>query len=320
MHQQQTDHVAIARQVISSEVDGLKKLIDTLDSTFDRVVNICLKTEGRIIVSGVGKSGIIGHKVAATLSSTGTPAFFVHANEASHGDLGMITTKDTLLLLSNSGQTAELNDLIYYAKRFQIPLVAIVGNADSILAHAATHALVLPEVEEASSIAAPTTSTTMMLALGDALAVALQQAKHFTSTDFLVFHPGGKLGAMFTTVGNIMRTGADIPLTKPDAPMSEVLVEMTAKTLGCVGVSADSKQILGIITDGDLRRHMTPDLLQRHAQEIMTPNPKTISSDILCAEALNRMETSSITSLFVVDDGSLVGILHIHDCLKAGVA
>ena len=307
------------KRVLESEIAGLRALEQVLDKPFDDVVEIILGTRGRLIVSGMGKSGHIARKIAATFASTGTPAYFVHPGEASHGDLGMITELDALLLLSNSGETAELQDMIAYAKRFSIPLMAMVRRKTSMLVEASDVALVLPDVPEASPINAPTTSTTMMLALGDALAVAVLERRGFTPEDFHTLHPGGKLGKAFIHVKNLMHGEDAVPLVGKDEAMSKVLITITTKAFGCAGVVDEKGQLLGIITDGDLRRHMAPDLLNKRAGEVMTLKPATVTPTTLAAEALGVMNSKSITSLLVVDAGKPVGILHIHDCLRAGV-
>ena len=275
--------------------------------------------KGRVIVSGMGKSGHIARKIAATMASTGTPAHFVHPAEASHGDLGMITKDDAVLALSNSGETAELSDMVNYCKRFGITLIAMVRRKGSMLVEAADIAMVLPEIPEASPTDAPTTSTTMMLALGDALAIALLERKGFTRDDFGVFHPGGKLGKAFIRVADLMLSGDQLPLVVEAAPMREVLLVMTAKTFGVAGVLDSKGNLAGIITDGDLRRHMQPDLLEKKAAAVMSKNPVSIRPQALAAEALGIMNERSITSIFAVDNGKPVGIVHIHDCLRAGV-
>ena len=269
----------------------------------------------------MGKSGHIGRKIAATLASTGTPAFFVHPSEASHGDLGMITRTDSLFMMSNSGETTELSDLVAYAARFTIPLIGITSVADSALARAADAALILPDAPEACPMGlAPTTSTTMMLALGDALAVALLERRKFSPADFHALHPGGKLGRRLLKVSEIMHGGGELPLISPDVAMAEALIEMTAKRFGCVGIVDGTGEFLGIITDGDLRRHMDPGLLGRRAGDVMTRSPATIGRDALASEALAIMNDRAITNLFVIEGRRPVGILHIHDCLRAGVA
>lgn len=311
----------IGRRLILQEIKGLEAVHASLGKQFDEAVGHIQALKGRLIVSGMGKSGHIARKIAATFASTGTPAYFVHPAEASHGDLGMITEQDVLLLLSNSGETVELRDMIAYAKRFSIYLIAMVRREPSTLGSAANLALVLPDVAEASPVNAPTTSTTMMLALGDALAMAVLERKGFSVRDFHTFHPGGKLGKAFIRVEDIMHKGAQVPLVHEDDPMSKVLLEITAKSFGCAGVLSGDGTLAGVITDGDLRRHMSPDLVNLKAGQVMTRSPVSISPDILAAEALNIMNNDKkpVTSLFVVQMGKPVGILHVHDCLRAGV-
>ncbi len=313
--------LTIARQVLATEADALRRLADSLDERFDAAVEQLAGVTGRVIVSGMGKSGHVARKIAATLASTGTPAFFVHPAEASHGDLGMITAQDAVLCLSNSGETPELTDVVTYARRFAIPLIAIVGRAGKSLQAAADITLVLPTAPEACPMGlAPTTSTTMMMALGDALAVALLERRGFSADDYRVFHPGGKLGRRLVKVGDLMHPGGEMPLIGADRPMSEALLVMTAKTFGCVGVVDAGGSLIGIVTDGDLRRHMDPDLLHRRVVDIMTREPKTIRPGALAAEALGRMNSGNITCLFVTEAGRPVGIVRMHDCLRAGVA
>jgi arabinose-5-phosphate isomerase len=315
----QAQDIAHGRAVLAQEVKGLQALADSLDDHFARAVECMAIIKGRVIVSGMGKSGHIARKIAATLSSTGTPAHFVHPGEASHGDLGMVTPADAVLALSNSGETAELSDLIAYCKRFSIPLIAMARRKESMLVSAADIAMVLPEIPEACPTNAPTTSTTMMLALGDALAVALVERRGFTKEDFSVFHPGGKLGKALLRVSDLMHDGDQLPLVAPDAPMRDVLLVMTAKTFGCAAVVETNGELAGIITDGDLRRHMQSALLDIPARDIMTKKPLTIRPQALAAEALGIMNGKSITSLFVTEDEKPVGIIHIHDCLRAGI-
>ncbi|HTN12398.1 MAG TPA: KpsF/GutQ family sugar-phosphate isomerase [Acetobacteraceae bacterium] len=316
--------IETARAVLATEAEGLHALAAALDHGFTRAVDLLLGATGRVVVSGMGKSGHVGRKIAATLASTGTPALFVHPAEASHGDLGMIVAGDAVLALSNSGETAELADLIAHARRFGLPLVAITGRAGSTLASAASVALVLPAAREACPLGlAPTTSTTMQLALGDALAVALVTRRGFGAADFRKFHPGGKLGAQLRRVRDLMHVGAALPLATPATPMPEALVLMTEKRFGCLGVVNDAGRLVGIMTDGDLRRAMGPDLLTREVAAVMTPSPRTIGPEALAAEALHLMNARErpITALFVVDAaGCPAGILHIHDLLRAGVA
>jgi arabinose-5-phosphate isomerase len=311
------------RRVLRTEAEALVALADTLDGRFEQAVELLVATRGRIVVTGMGKSGHIGRKIAATLASTGTPALYVHPAEASHGDLGMITGDDAVLALSNSGETPELADIVAYTRRFSIPLLAVVGRARSSLVEAADLALVLPPRPEACPMGlAPTTSSTAMLALGDALAVALLERRGFGAREFSLLHPGGKLGKKLVRVEDVMHRGDAVPVVGLDTPMSDVLLEMTAKRLGCVGVVSGLGGLIGIITDGDLRRHMEDGLLGRRAAEIMTPGPKTIRPQALAAEALAMMNQAErpFTVIFVVEGKRPVGALHLHDCLRAGVA
>ncbi|HEY0213066.1 MAG TPA: KpsF/GutQ family sugar-phosphate isomerase [Paenirhodobacter sp.] len=311
------DYLNIARRVIADEETGLRLLASGLDDSFATAVETILRAKGRVIVSGMGKSGHIARKIAATLASTGTPAQFVHPAEASHGDLGMVTRDDVALMLSNSGETPELADMIAHTRRFRIPLIGVASRADSTLLRQADVALVLPKAPEADGRGVvPTTSTTMTLALGDALAMALMQHRQFTPEQFRTFHPGGKLGARLSTVANLMHQ--DVPLVSLDTPMSEALLIMTQKGFGVVGVTDVSGQLAGIVTDGDLRRHMDG-LLSHTAAEVMTRAPRTITPDALAEAAVAVMNEFKITSLFVVRDGHPVGVIHIHDCLRAGV-
>jgi arabinose-5-phosphate isomerase len=313
--------LASARRVLQLEAAGISALVESLDQRFSRALLILEKVTGRVIVTGMGKSGHVARKIAATFASTGTPASFVHPAEASHGDLGMITEHDAVMALSNSGETPELADLVTYAKRFEIPLIAITGRSASTLAKAADVALVLPDSPEACPMGlAPTTSTTVMLALGDAIAVALLERKGFSADDFHLLHPGGKLGRRLLRVAAIMHTGEAVPLARREMAMSEALLVMTAKSFGCVGIVDGDGRLQGIVTDGDLRRHMSNDLLSLTAGEVMTPRPRTIGRDALASEALGLMNSRSITNLFVVEDRRPVGIIHVHDCLRAGVA
>lgn len=293
-----------------------------LGDLFARAVALILAANGRVIVTGMGKSGHVGRKIAATLASTGQPAYFVHPGEASHGDLGMIQQGDVILALSWSGETAELADIITYSRRFQIGLVAITSNSDSALGSEADVCLVLPKSEEACPNGlAPTTSTTMQLALGDALAVALLEAKGFTAQDFRVFHPGGKLGAKLTFVRDMMHRDARVPLVKLGAPMGEAVVEISAKGFGCVGVIDGGGVLVGIVTDGDLRRHMRPDLMAAKVDEIMTRAPRTVTPETLAVEALEMLNSRKISAMLVVDKANHpCGIVHLHDLLRVGVA
>ena len=317
-----TADLAVARRVIRAEIRGLERLANTLDGAFRTAVDTCAAVRGRIIVTGVGKSGHIARKIAATLASTGTPAQFIHPVEASHGDLGMIGSEDAILALSNSGETTELADIIAYSRRFKIPLLAITAGLRSTLSGAADTVLLLPPADEACPMGlAPTTSTTMMMTLGDALALALLERKGFSSADFRVFHPGGRLGRRLLRVRDIMHQGDAIPLAPPAVRMSDALLVMTAKSFGCVGVCDADGCLVGVITDGDLRRHMGDSLLGQPVEAVMNPSPKTISPAALAADALGIMNWFAITSLFVVDEGGHpIGFLHMHDCLRAGVA
>ena len=311
--------LATARGVIAREVEGLNAVAEALGDQFVALVEKIAGLKGRVIVSGMGKSGHIGRKIAATLASTGTLAYFVHPSEASHGDLGMITPDDLVLCLSNSGETHELRDIIAYTRRFSIPLVALVRRKESLLVEAADIAIVLPAVPEATSIGVPTTSTTMMLALGDALAVALMEKKGFSRDDFGVFHPGGKLGAQFIRVANLMHGVDELPLVAMETPMAQAILTMTEKRFGCAGVVDASGALVGIITDGDLRRNMGDGLMEKQAAAVMHKNPATTTPGSLAAEALGTMNMKSITCLFVLEGSMPVGIIHIHDCLRAGV-
>lgn len=314
--------IASARRVLKAEAVALEALADGLGAPFIDAIATLERASGRVIITGMGKSGHVARKIAATLASTGRPSFYVHPAEASHGDLGMITREDAVVALSNSGETPELGDIVAYTRRFDIPLIAMTSKGGSTLAAAADVALVLPPLGEACPMGlAPTTSTTMMLALGDAIAVALLERKGFSAADFRVFHPGGQLGKQLLKVADIMHAGEGMPVVARDAPMAEVLPMMTAKSLGCAGVLSAEGMLEGIITDGDLRRHMASDLLSLTAREVMTRGPKTGRPNMLAAEALGLMNAKAITSLFVVDDrGRPVGVVHVHDLLRAGVA
>lgn len=312
--------IASAHRVLKAEASALEALAESLGTAFIAAIDAVAGASGRVVVSGMGKSGHIARKIAATLASTGTPAFFVHPGEASHGDLGMIMPGDAVVALSNSGETPELSDIVAYTRRFEIPLIGITSRAGSSLAQASDVALILPPVPEACPMGlAPTTSTTLMLALGDALAVALLERKGFTAADFQVFHPGGKLGQRLLKAADLMHGGDGVPLVEPATGMTEVLLVMTRKRLGCAGVVQDGR-LIGIITDGDLRRHLSGDLMAQDARTVMTANPKTVPANMLAAEALRIMNAMSITTLFVVDDGRPVGVLHVHDLLRSGVA
>jgi arabinose-5-phosphate isomerase len=317
---------ASARRSIDTGRAGLSALLAALDNglaaPFAEAVRIVRAARGRVIVSGVGKSGLVGRKIASTLASTGTPAFFVHPAEASHGDLGMITADDVVVALSWSGESAELKSVVEHSRRFRIPLVAMTAESDSALARRADVVLLMPPAVEACPHGlAPTTSTLMQLALGDALAIALLESRGFTAEDFHVLHPGGRLGASLHFVRDIMHAGEAMPLARQGAPMSEAIRMMGEKRLGCVGIVEAGGKLVGIITGGDLRRHLSgPDLLARKVDTVMTRAPKTIPPDMLVGAALDFLNQAKITALFVVENGKPIGIVHMHDFLRTGVA
>ena len=320
-----------ARRVLNHAKDALAAMSESLNGDFVRAIDAILAIRGRVIVSGMGKPGHVARKIAATLASTGTPAHFIHPAEASHGDLGMVTRDDALLMLSNSGETAELSDLITHATRLAIPLIGITSRSESALSQAADIVLLLPKAQEACPMGlAPTTSTTMMLALGDALAVALMERRGFSADQYRDLHPGGALGRALIRVRDIMHKREELPLVSLDAPMHEVILTMTSTKFGIAGYAGvvDKRgELAGIITDGDLRRHLVKggEVLNRPARDLMTANPKTVPPDMLAAEALTLMNTSApkVTYLFVVDPDSEaskpVGFLSVHDCLRAGL-
>lgn len=314
-----------ALRTLALEAGGLASLEvalrDAMAGPFEAAVQALKAAKGRVIVSGIGKSGHVGQKIAATFASTGTPAFFVHPSEASHGDLGMITPDDAILALSWSGETVELKNIIMYSRRFRVPLIALTSGGASALAQQADVVLELPKAKEACPHGlAPTTSTTMMLAIGDCLAIALLEAKGFTAHDFKMFHPGGSLGASLKYVSDLMHAGDRLPLAREGELMSEAIVTMTTKSLGCLGVVDAKGKLTGIITDGDLRRHMGDRLLANRTADIMTKNPKTVGPKMLAAAALEVINSARISAMFVVEKGKPVGIVHIHDLLRAGAA
>lgn len=317
-----------AHRVLELESAALLALSKSLDGNFTTVIETIQamkdKGHGRLIVAGIGKSGHVARKIAATLASTGTPSYYIHPGEASHGDLGMITENDVVILLSNSGENNELIDMISYCKRFHIPLIGMTSNPDSTLAKHSTTPLVMPKMAEASlDVLAPTTSTTMMMALGDAIAIALLERMSLTAEQFKVFHPGGKLGAKLKKVSEFMISGSDLPLVPANTPFSEALIISSEKNLGSMIIVDDQNNLLGIVTDGDLKRHMSPALLGKPVKDIMSENPKTISPDLLAAEALDMMVNgfgSPITSLIIADNGKIVGLIRIQELLRAGIA
>src|SRR3954451_7824917 len=317
--------IGSALRTLETEADGIAALIAAirgdLAQPFVAAVELIAKAKGRLIVTGMGKSGHVGRKIAATLASTGTPAYFVHPGEASHGDLGMITRDDVIMALSWSGETVELKDLIDYSRRFGTGLIAVTAEADSTLAKSADVVLLLPQAREACPHnLAPTTSSLMQLALGDALAVALLESRGFTALEFRSLHPGGRLGAKLKFIRDVMHTGASVPLRPLGSAMADAIVEMTAKGFGCVGITERDGRLAGIITDGDLRRHMRADLLAARVDDVMTRNPKTVSGDQLVSEALELLNSSKITAVIVVENGAPAGMVHLHDLLRAGVA
>ena len=320
----ENNDIKVAKQTIDREIEALKAMEDSLDATLTEVLDILQKTKGRVIVTGMGKSGHIACKIAATMASTGTPAFFLHPGEASHGDLGMITQGDTVIAISNSGESKELCDIIFYCRRFSIPLIGITKNPDSTLAQGCDFVLHLPINREACPIGlAPMSSTTATLVMGDVLAAALMVRRGFTEEDFKIRHPGGKLGSILRHVSDVMHTGDEMPLVSDKALMEDALLVMTSKRLGCVGILDEAGKLTGMITDGDLRRWMSPHLAAEKVVDVMTKNPRTTKESTLIAEAVNIMNNtgSGITNMFVVDENNKpVGIIHIHDCLRAGVS
>ncbi len=317
--------LAAAQRTLELEVAGLGQVSEALrgglGDEFVRAVELMTSARGRVIVTGLGKSGHVGRKIAATFASTGTPSFFVHPSEASHGDLGMITADDCILALSWSGETVELAAIITYSRRFTVPMISITSRRESALAKQSDVVLELPRAKEACPLGlAPTTSTTMQLAMGDCLAVALLEAKGFSASDFKVFHPGGSLGANLRYVTDVMHQGDRLPLARETEPMQSALVTMTAKSFGCLGIVNGAGDLIGVVTDGDLRRHMGEKLLGQTTADVMTRNPKTIAPTMLASAALEMLNSRRITALFVVEGGKPVGIVHVHDLLRLGVA
>lgn len=330
--------ISLARDVLNQQADALRLMAEGLDAAFGGALECLLRIQGRIAVTGMGKSGHVAAKVAATLSSTGSPAYFIHPAEASHGDLGMMSGQDAVLAFSNSGETVELADIILFSARHGMPVIGVTKNADSFLGRHADHVLVLPSVPEACPIGcAPTTSTTLQMALGDAIALGLLDARGFKPEDFRQFHPGGSLGRKLLAVGEIMHTGDELPLVRPDASMADTLCVMTGKGFGCAGIVADGLDgkvgkdgrggepagegaLIGVITDGDLRRHMGPDIFRLPARAVMSAHPFVLTRDCLAAKALGSMQRRKITNAFVVDEGRPVGIVNVHDLLRAGIS
>ena len=320
-----TRTLSSANRTLKTEADGLRALELALSGdlgvAFCGALDLISAASGRVIVTGMGKSGHIGNKIAATLASTGTPAFFVHPAEASHGDLGMVTPNDVILALSWSGETSELQSTVFYSRRFRVPLIAMTSRESSTLAKAADVALVLPKISEACPHGlAPTTSSIIQLALGDALAIALLEGRGFSADDFRAFHPGGSLGAALMRVSEIMHTGDEIPLIAVASPMEDAISEISRKNFGCVGVIDGAGQLAGIITDGDIRRRLADDLMSHTVDDVMTRDPKTVEPTTLLPSALEHLNSASITALFVVEQGKPVGIIHMHDLLRVGAA
>ena len=313
-------HIDIAKSVINNQSIALQVLMEHIPVDFPKLVEAILQLKGRVILVGMGKSGYIAKKIAASLASTGTPSFFIHPGEASHGDLGMITESDLVIMLSNSGETKELFDTVNYCKRYHILIAAITMKEASTLGKNSDYLLLLPTQKESSDIAAPTTSALMTLSLGDALVTALHEARGFTKEDFKLFHPGGKIGANLLKVKDIMRSGDETPIVSPELAFTEAIVIMTEKCLGCVIVTDKNHKILGIVTDGDLRRHLKDDLNHLTAKDVMTVAPQSVSRDILATEALCIMNEKAITVLPVAYEQKLIGVIHLHDILKAGVS
>ncbi len=318
--------IDIAKKVLKIEADAVAALAERLNSTFEKAIDIIFKSKGKVVVTGMGKSGLVGKKIASTLASTGTPAFFMHPAEASHGDIGMVTSDDVIIAISNSGETEELSGLIPFLKRFNVSLIAMTGSLNSTLAKSADVHLDVSVKEEACPLGVvPTASTTAALAMGDAIAIVLLVKRGLKQEDFAFFHPGGNLGKkLFIKVKDLMHTGDALPFVSPETEMAKAVVEISSKRLGVAIVSDTSRKILGILTDGDIRRGIEKwgkEFFDMKAGEVMTKNPKTISEDELAVKALSIMETHSITSLAVPDlDGKAIGVIHLHDILKQGIA
>jgi len=313
--------IKFAKNVISSEIDGLDALIESIDESFLQVISVVENIAGKVVLSGMGKSGYIAQKIAATLSSTGTHAVFLHPAEASHGDLGIISKNDIVILLSNSGETQELNAIINHCKRLNIKIIGVTRNQNSLLYEVSDIKILIPNTPEATNIGVPTTSTTTMLAWGDALAVTLLHKKGFSEEDFRALHPGGNIGVQLMKIKDLMHKGEDIPLIKADSSFSEMILEITRKSFGCVGVIDDYGIFIGIVTDGDLRRNIELDFKKSIVLDFMTQNPLTIDQDVLAIQAFNLMNDNGITNLFIVDDNKKpIGIVHIHDLIRAGIS
>lgn len=309
----------VAKRVISSEASGLKKLSENIPEDFNKIVKFLLSFKGRVILTGIGKSGYIARKIAASFSSTGMPAFYIHPAEASHGDLGMVTRDDLVIMLSNSGETKELFHIIKYCKDFSVKIAAMTMNKNSTLAVNSDFLLIVPEYAEASVIGAPTISSLIMLSLGDALMTALHEERGFSKDNFRIYHPGGSIGANLTKIKNLMRSGDEIPLVHENTSFAETIIIMNKKRLGCTLVVNENQNLVGIITDGDLRRHIDDQLYLKTASDIMTKDPVQIPSEIFAKEVLDLMKSKNITNIPIIDNGIIKGIIHLHDLLRAGV-
>ncbi|WP_375359499.1 SIS domain-containing protein [Candidatus Tisiphia endosymbiont of Neophilaenus lineatus] len=313
-------HCDVAKRVILQESAALVELSNNIPSNFNNIVDYIINYKGRVILTGIGKSGYIAHKIAASFASTGTAAFYLHPAEASHGDLGMVTDNDVVFMLSNSGETRELFDIMKYCKRFSIKIIAMTMNANSTIAINSDFLLLIPRINEASYIAAPTTSSVMMLSLGDALTTSVHEARGFSEDDFRLYHPGGKIGANLIKVESLMRVKDQLPLVYVDTSFTDTILVMNQKSLGCAIVVDKDLSLVGIITDGDLRRHINDKIDMKYACDVMTSNPKQISPLKLAGEALGIMNSKSITSIPVTENNMVIGIVHIHDLLRAGIS
>lgn len=314
------NHSSVAKRVILKESSALSDLADCISADFDNIVNYIINFKGRVILTGIGKSGYIAHKIAASFASTGTTAFYLHPAEASHGDLGMVTEQDLVIMLSNSGETKELFDIMNYCKRFSIKIVAMTMNANSTIGSNSDFLLLIPKIKEASYISAPTTSAIMMLALGDALTTSVHESRGFSEEDFYLYHPGGKIGARLIKVESLMRRNDQLPLVQEDTSFPETILLMNQRSLGCAIVVDQNLHLIGIITDGDLRRHIHDKMNMKYARDVMTINPQHIAKSKLATEALGLMNSKSITSIPVTENNVVVGIVHIHDLLRAGIS
>lgn len=316
--------ISAAKEVIKIEIEGLYSLLDSFDEKFCELIKLICECNGKVVLSGIGKSGHVGNKIASTLASTGTSSFFIHASEASHGDLGMISKNDIVILLSNSGETKELQDIIFYCKKNNIKLVSLVRNINSTMYKISDLAFALKDVREANEVNAPTTSTTMMIAFGDAIAVCLMKIRGFDKNEFGEFHPGGKLGLNYIKTETIMRKNSQIPLIDQNKTIREAIIEMTSKAIGCTGVIDENNQLIGVFTDGDLRRSLGGDNMEKEVKNFMSKNPIIIKRNTVAIDAIKIMNEKKITSIFVIDgdDGTSrnpIGVIHLHDCLRAGI-